>query len=285
MNKTIKKLIIPAILLLVCIAFMGTNKDKTRTKYNSIDEIISNNEYCIPSIIKTQDDLIIDNTIDNFISIHNSNMVLKIGPYADAKADPLGLYDKSETDNTYTIKNDKIKHFRYRVGYEEYQACTLINWDDETYSYGFMLGHIISEEEALRLLNINRDNIATYTENNNENTTEKIEQTTEQENTHPVVIADKYVIKLPKFNSQLIQRDFEGYTTFSMDDTVVFTFIYNLENKSLFNGQSNKEIDSSIVIYYLTENPFRVGTLAYTDYEIFLKFIKTNEAKDILIFK
>ena len=62
---------------------------------------------------------------------------------------------------------------------------------------------------------------------------------------------------------------------FSMDDKMVFVVIYDNINDHAkdFEGQGEIVSDKGVIIRYIQENPFEVGSDSYKNYEIFLKTI------------
>lgn len=143
---------------------MITNSSKVKTEeYNSIDKLLSSTdmEIELPEFIKQEKHLKIEDKLGAIIQISNENFVLKIADFVDVMADPLALYESSGIDNRYNFEseNTNIKFFRYRAEYKEYKNCTIINWSTDNTTYGLMIGDKITEEDALSLIGLSREDL------------------------------------------------------------------------------------------------------------------------------
>lgn len=143
---------------------MITNSSKVKTEeYNSIDKLLSltDMEIELPEFIKQEKHLKIEDKLGAIIQISNENFVLKIADFVDVMADPLALYESSGIDNRYNFEseNTNIKFFRYRAEYKEYKNCTIVNWSTDNTTYGLMIGDKITEEDALSLIGLSREDL------------------------------------------------------------------------------------------------------------------------------
>lgn len=278
MNKKLQaKLSIIFILLalLSCLIFLTKNQNGVIVRhngiktYNSIDELLKNSsmEIEIPDYImkNSNSETTIKSTMGQLIEIANKGFVLKITTFIDYNADPLGLYENCGIDNKYNVEsnNTLIDFVRYRVGYGQYPHCTIINWKNNNTAYGLMLADKLAEDEALKILNINKADCTEYIENEN-STVEDIE-----ENTVKYTLGDKISLELPEITSSVSNTDNGSSSLFFIDDKLILMIVYN--NIEMMNevedNQNEVIVDENIRIRYLKENPFKIESNAYNDYE------------------
>ena len=282
------KLYVLAVVLMVLLLIMfigsfnngiGLRQNNSSIKnYKSIDELMNNTslDLEIPEYIlnKCDGDVYIESIMGQFIQINKSDFVLKIALFVDNNADTLGLYDKSSVDKMYIVKDDDMSFFRYRTGHEIYNGCTLINWVKNGLAYGLMLDYIVSEDEALEILNISKEKLqpTNSKEGNNTNIIDDINLDTSS--TLNYTIGDNINIDLPKFESDLNIIDANGIAQFYINKKLIFVILYNEYdiNSGTYDGHKEIIINDDIVIKYIEENPFEKGTEAYNDYD---KFITT----------
>jgi hypothetical protein len=291
-NKRKAVIIVIATLIVICglLALIGyssgingessNNKNIKTYDSSSIDKAVSSFSFKIdiPDIVRQEQDLEIRNIMGQIIEIGDENLVFKAASFVDNNADPLGLYDEAEIQNEYNVVSDNtdITFFKFRLNYEDYENCTLINWCTNETAYGLMLGYVITEDEALNILGIDREWLTDIS-------IEEVEEEVTTENTDEYNLNNKLSIQLPEFSSEIQQIDMDGYTIFYMDKTMVFVVIYNdydIDNDA-FSGQSEYVVDNKTVIKYLSENPFDQGTNAYNDYDLFIGTID-NIAQTII---
>ena len=264
------------------------------SSYKNIQELNSNygNKLNLPKAVFSDKDLKITTSAGQFVQIVGSNYVIKFGPFVANKADPLGFYNENgepETEVQYNVKNpnSSITYLRYRLGYPEYTNCTIINWCDSDYSYGVLVGSIMSEEEILVEFGLTKSDLDEYIDTAN-TMTEPVENTTDKnEDSEPTTIEEPQAttqsklygtltnhlkLDLPDFKSELKTIELDGETIFRIEDTVVFVIVYE-DASDDFKGEAEKQLENGLVIRYKEDNPFILGSTAYNDYKLFLDTI------------
>lgn len=282
--------IIGVILLIVTLFMVFTEAFKSGSSmegsregidnYNSVRELMENSSINLdfPSFVLNQQNVEVRSFMGSLVEMGNEQFVLKAANFIDVKADPLGLYEQAATDKSFTSKGS-INYVRYRLGYPNYENCTLINWCTDTTSYGMMLPDVYDEEYIFNLLEINKDiyteqaNIDEALMDNKDNT-----QNTQDDNIKYIAIAGKYGIGLPILKSNINLYDYDGYTIAYIDKTSCFILVYNdfdINNKT-FDQHESIILDSGIVMYYKEDNPFEDNSIAYSDYSNILSAIDNN---------
>ena len=249
-----------------------TNGNKGIKYYESLDELVTKTalDIEIPSYVSDNDDLKIQSVMGQLIQIHNDTFVLKVAPFVDNNADPLGLYEKSNVDNKYKVDNGDINYFRYRSGYSVYPNSIIINWCTDSTAYGIMIEQYINEDEALGIVGLSKEDIEKYIELKEQHNIEADYRTEVYE------LDTMCSLELPKFKTDITVIDGNGIKSIYIDKKLIIVIIYNkadIENNT-YGEQSEVIIDENIVIRYLSENPFEIGTLAYNDYNNFVSTIE-----------
>lgn len=267
--------ILAAMLSLGLYFVMQGGKPKTNTfvkYYDSLEdaEKTLSFEPDIPEYVRNHDELQIRVNMGQILELGGSTFVFKAASYVDVNADPLGLYEKADTDNKYTVENSNtnIDYFRYRQGYSGYETCTIINWCTDEVAYGMLINGNKSVDETLEIIGLTKDELRDIEEEISDNTKSIT-------NTNEYNLDNKYIINLPEFKSDVTQIDNNGYTAFYFNKKLVFVVLYNdldIDTKA-FDGQSEAIIGNGIVIKYLTENPFETSDDAYYDYNNFINTI------------
>lgn len=288
-NKLSIKIYIIAFILcsMVCLLFIGSFKsgmciqsNNGIRKYNSLTDLMNKTSLNIelPNYVVQQskeEDLTIESIMGQVVQIYGSSFAFKAATFVNNNADPLGLYEKAETDSKYSVETtenenkNSIKFFRYRLGYEEYSHCTLINWCTDETAYGLMISNIITEDEAIEIIGIEKERLTEYiekTEQESESTENKVSLGNEY------TISDNFKVTLPKFNSELNMVETENSTLFYIEDKLVFVFVYG-EDDGAFNGQSERKIINGLVLKYLSDNPFNNESDGFNDYNLFIDTI------------
>lgn len=311
-NKKVgKKVYVISMVITMLIAFLaitgtmnGMSMQETNNKgiseYKSIQDLINHTSYpiCIPNFIYeyNSSELSIKDTIGQIAEIECNDFAFKASPLISYNVDVLGLYEKAEVDNMYTVSENEngIVFFRYRALYPEYEHCTIIDWCTTETTHGLLLGQELTEDEVLELFGI--DN-AKLTETSVKEILKQEGYINDGDELHVDTdisqdiiwekhdIEDKYTIQLPKFTSQLTTLNDEGAIIYYLDKTMVFVIIYNDYDidSNAFGGQSEEKLTDGLVLRYRTDNPFDKGTNSYDDYD---KFINTiSHIKETLIVK
>lgn len=292
MKKSSIKVWIIGIILIVLLLMLSTKGMKDgislNTNNNGISSLTSLSKLQksypdieIPNfILDYEGELHIENIMGQLIQITSDDFAFKVTTFVDNNADPLGLYEEAGTDNKYNVNSSEtnINFFRYRIDYEEYKNCTIINWCTEDRAYGVLIGKKLTEDGALELIDINKESL--YAEQEKQ---EEID--TESSDTETYIIGNMFSIDLPKFKSDISMLDNNGTTSFYINKKLIFVILYNDYDidSDAFSGQSELVVDNNIVIKYLSDNPFEVDTLAYNDYNTFVSTI--NNIKDSIVYQ
>lgn len=207
--------------------------------------------------------------INNSIAeIYNDGIVAKACKIIDTKYDCLGLSDKATNDNKFSISNNQITYLRIRKEYTEYPKCTIVNFSTNEMNYGFMVEDNISIGDICEILKINKKDLSEYTDES----TEVYDGAVTKYN------IDNFSIELPTFVSNVSVREFVGYSSFFIEDTPVLNFLYGKEalnsDKNIF-GQYIK-VNDKLRVDYLKENPFKMDSQAYNDFEILINTINSS---------
>lgn len=276
-------LVMATIAIISYIAFMGAMKDgitlNSGTK-DSIDNVESigelkdtvSFELNIPSYVtETTDELNIKTIAGQIVSINTTKFVFRASSFVNVKADVLGLYEKANTDETYSVNNSNIIYFKYRQGYIEYPNCTIINWCTNKTSYGLMIEDSITFDESLKIIGISRDNLSKYIDTDEEATAKEDNNITVE-----YTIDDQLSIKIPEFKGNITNMDTGGVTAFYSNDTLLFLVVYNKKDiqEGTYSEQSVVGVSDNIKIYYSPDNPCEKNSDAYSDYELMLSTIE-----------
>lgn len=283
-------IILVTITMFICIQSFNSginigsnNKPQGEAEYKSLDELYKHTSLNleIPEFVSSHKDLKIKCIMSQFVEIYCDTFALKAATFVNNNADPLGLYNESSIDNMYKIQDnkEKIKFFRFRSGYVDYPHCVLINWCTDTVAYGLMIEDSITEDDALDILNIDKNILipTNYEENNGVfDNTEIVESTEINSNTmEDYIVNDKLSLKVPKFKANFEHIVNDGITTFYIDKKIIFAIIYNEYdiNNNTLPVLKSIIIDDNIVFKYVDINVFEKGTDAYDDYESFISTI------------
>lgn len=246
--------------------FNSDNSGKGIETYSSIEEMLKDTSMKpnIPEFMYT-DKVQVQVTLNKIIEINSGNAVLKIAYFVGKNADPLGLYEHSENVEKYFFSDNEtgIPELIIRTGYSEYPGCTLVNWWDNTYTYGLMLDGEYTLDDVLTLLNIDKEYLSIG---------DNAEEDTDTVNYR---LGDKFSVELPKFGNEVTFQDLDGYTSLYFDKTLCAIFVYNdydVDNNT-FDGQKELKISDSLYLYYREDNPFNDDSEAFVDYNKFLSTI------------
>ena len=234
-------------------------------EYTDINKLVDSVTYKIdiPEYVvnySSNNEVHAENIMGQIIQIDCSEFAFKASRYLNNDADILGLYNKAETDNRYNIlENDRgIHYFRYRVGYKDYPNTTLINWNTEETAHGIMLAYIITEDEALDFIGLNKAKLTDIHSEQTNNTVIENSILTES-----YIVGDNVQIKLPKFNSNISIIDNGTYASFYIDNELLFILEYT-------------GVDSGIEAFYSIYNANNIcikymnkGHDANNDYNLF----------------
>jgi hypothetical protein len=253
----------------------GETSSKAVQDFNSIANVQNRYNLILPDFVTSytneNDDLNIEVTMNQIIEIYTDEFVVKVMPFVNNNADPLGLYesDSNTVDLMYLVKSDSnensINFVRYRTGIPSYEHCTAINYCTESMAYGILIGNIISEQEVFDLINIDKDNLEQTDKISNDGI---VESETDTDTENSIIKVNNTEISLPVTKSKIERVDLDGVTSLFIDDTMIISIVYNdydIKNNT-YGGQSEITIDTNMKIYYMSDNPFEIGTYAYNDY-------------------
>lgn len=266
-------------------------------EYRSIDELIDNTGFklSMPNFVYnyTGDIIKISSVMGQIVEIDTNDFVYKASPLVSYNADILGMYENANKDYMYTVENNKdgVVFLRYRLGYPEYEHCTLINWCTSETTHGVIIGKEMNENEILELFDIQKETLReTSTEEilaleSGNITSNKTTETTETNLQYQrYEIGNKFSIELPIFESNVSMIDSEGVCIVYLDKMMILAIIYNdydIDNNT-FDGQSELKIDNNVTIKYRDKNPFSKEHIDYNTYNLFLENI--NHIKESIIY-
>lgn len=206
----------------------------------------------------------------NFIEVYSAEKaILKISNFVDIHADPLGLYEKCESEHEYLVKGSSINYFKYRTGYKEFENCTIVNWCNAEKSYGLIVDGILTEDDIIALLEFDPDNISAYTADN-QNGQE------DQDGEHKVLNINKNLtMTIPSVNSvvNVVDRDELGYAEIYLDDVLSFVVIYDTDSDISMTGNEIKNETNGVVIKYSDGEQFEIGSEAQSSFGIIVNKI------------
>ena len=251
----------------------GTNTYKTLAdaqKHTTMD-------LTVPSGIDTSKIVEIRSVMGQILEMRSEHYILKAALFVDVNADPMGLYGESEVDSKYTVNDSNITFFRYRTGYKGYENCTILNWCNETTSLGIMLDSIVTEKDAIKLMDLDESKISKYTE-------DIISETANTEELNWIqhkINNGNISVYLPELKSTVKSADLDGYSILFLNDTRCIVVVYSdyALDTDVFGGKGKIDIDEHTRLNYLTENEFEVNTDEYEDYELILQNIDLIASK------
>lgn len=213
-------------------------------EYADIDKLVKSVSYdiVIPDYVLDYckgNEVHAENIMGQVIQIDCQEFAFKASYFMDDNADILGLYERADIDNKYSVtsNNNGIHYFRFRTGYKDYPNTTLINWNTDETTHGIMLANIITEDEALSLIGLSREDIKDYTSENIELDAE-VETTNILVNTY--VVGDGIEISLPEFDKEVSVIDNSTFASFYVDSKLLFILEYS---------GIDSEIDASYSVY------------------------------------
>jgi len=266
--------------------------------YSSIDELIQHTGFklSIPNFVYNYNGKIlnISSTMGQIVEIDTKDFVYKASPLVSYNADILGMYDHTEEDHMYTIKNnaDGIKFFRYRLNYPNYEHCTIVNWCTSKTTHGVIIGKVMNVDELLKTFNIDKESMKETSkkeiyelENSGVSPDSEDEAVTNNIKYKRYDVGNKFSIELPEFNSSVNIIDENGLFMFYLDKKLVLVIIYNdydIDTNS-FSGQSELKLADGVVMRYRSKNPFDKSHVDYSNYNNFIKTI--DYIKETIIYK
>lgn len=252
---------------------LNDKNNKAVSTYDSIAEFVSDCDLdlSIPDYVLNLDNLKYENTYNQIYSIYNDTNVLKVSAFIDVNADPLGLYEEASIDNKYEVEDSEITFFRYRYTYKDFPNCTIINWCTNEISYGLMIEKEITEDEALAIINLSRENISIL-----DGSTDNSSGTEEELSYKQYTINNSIKVLLPDVESEIIQQELDGAEAFYMNNKPMMIVVYDKEviKSEAYRSNTYKTSDKGIEIDYNSENPFEEDSSEYGDYEAFLSSIE-----------
>lgn len=276
----------------------SSNHSQDIEKYSSIDELIQHTDFklSIPNFVYNYRGKIfnISSTMGQIVEMDTNNFVYKASPLVSYNADILGLYEHTDNDHMYTIKNnaDDIKFFRYRLNYPNYEHCTIVNWCTSKTTQGIIIGKVMNPEEIIKTFNIDKESMKETSqkeiyelENSVVSSDIKGEKVTNNLIYKRYNVGNKFSIELPEFNSSVNVIDEDGLFMFYLDKKLVLVIIYNdydIDTNS-FSGQSELKLADGVVMRYRSKNPFDKSHVDYVNYNNFIKTI--DYIKGTIIYK
>ncbi len=211
--------------------------------------------------------------------VYSESFVLKISTLVDYKADILGLYESCETDEGYYVGgSNALKYFRYRKGYPEYEHCTIINWCDESMTYGIMLADVYDIDAVLDIFGIKKENLIpveneTSSKDENEETDENVFKYT----------GEKFDIELVKLSADYNIQEIGSVAYIRYNEQTFGIIVCSIEDFNNFYDQENTEaiqFENNCYLLYRKLNSFDENSQDYNDYN---KFINTINGISISI--
>lgn len=253
---------------------VNTNKDGVTT-YKSLADAQKVLDIELPETLDVSDIKEVRSIMGRLTEILSGDYVLKISPFVNVNADPLGLYEKPEVRELYNIKGSDITFIKYRTGYPGYENCTLFNWCTSSTSYGMMHNETLSLDECLDFIGVDKDKLSVYTEENQSDAEELREQSTIDWEFYSFGMNEELSIELPKLESEIETLNFDGYTIFFLNKTRFMVVLYNdyVIDQDLFKGQGDIKVNDSLSLRYLIQNEFQQETQEYNDYNVILNNI------------
>ena len=196
------------------------NIDSIKELHNSVSFELSIPEY----VTNCKEELEIEVVAGQVATVYSTKFVMKASLFVDVKADILGLYEESEVEENFIVKDSDIVYFKYRQGYVEYPNCTIINWCTNETSYGLMIEDNLILDEALDIIGISSEQLYDV-----ETNAEIDEITQENEGFTEYIIEDKYIIKLPQFKGEVTHIEMDNVSAFFAGDCLLFLVVYNEE--------------------------------------------------------
>lgn len=277
-NDTIKTIlkyvVLPLVLIVVAIVLFDnikivTNKSNEK-RYGSIEEFLDNTniEVNIPEGIYNCTDSEVIYSNGPFIQIGCEHFVLKISTFVNYNADTLDLYNYvSSVDNKYMVSNSDKKFVRYRIGCETLENCTVINWVDKDLAYGAILDGIKTEEEIMNLLGVDIENLSIFTEEQTEETVEKIYNETVQ-----IKIEDRYALTLPATKVEVVSVEASNGVIFYINNEKVFMILDGTDGAT--GAVENINLRHGYILEYVKQNPFIEGTDEFVSFDKIISNIK-----------
>ena len=261
--------------------FTGQGMNKNVKTYESMSKLIGSYSLKLNIPDKFVNTPIVEakKLLGSTAEVYSESFVLKISTLVDYKADILGLYENSETDERYYVGgSNAFKFFRYRKGYPEYEHCTIINWCDEGMTYGIMLADIYDIDAVLDIFGIKKENLIpveneTSSEDKNEKTDENVFKYT----------GEKFDIELVKLSADYNIQEIGSVAYIRYNEQTFGIIVCSIEDFNNFYDQETTEavqLENNCYILYRKLNSFDTNSQDYNDYN---KFINTINGISISI--
>lgn len=208
---------------------------------------------------------------NQIVTISGETFAFKASPLVDVDADVLGLYEDSDIDYKYTVKDSDIVYYRYRQQYKEYPSCTILNWVSNDVMYGLMVEKDISETIAEIMLGIDGKTLEVYS--NVASGSENVDFSDNEYNFE--LVRGTISMSLPSFSGKIKVDDFDSYAVVYSGDTMLF--MVSFEGTDVVEDATvnieDIHIREGVDILYYGENMYDHDTDAYNDYDIMLSTI------------
>lgn len=160
---------------------LGSSSSENQIKeFDSIEKASNTLAFSInvPEDVKNQPNIKIETVSNQMLQVYNDKFIFKAAAFVDYSADPLGLYETAGIDNKYYVDYDSTGYefFRYRNGYPDYPNSKILNWVYDGTAYGILVESKMTEDDALEMLGLTRDDLTKIAE---DNSTTSSDETTE----------------------------------------------------------------------------------------------------------
>lgn len=236
---------------LLFVIFASRHSHNNNTEYYKSYEEAKNNlgyEIEIPEWFISKDNVEYSVFYNQFLTAYNNEFVIKTQLYQGGFVDALGLYDDAETEENYSVVNNKygIKNLKIRTGYPNYENTVLYNWNTDTVNYGLMVDNIISQNDILEALDISYNELTKVEDYNNKNTVSSNELTYRTYRFNKGHLS----LQLPQLCDDVEFEDMgssvigfiDGYSAFIIDYKQVSDAIYNDNNTIVLDLGNNVRI-------------------------------------------
>lgn len=244
--------------------------------------------FLVPTVISEEENLEMHNYSGSMVEIKavESGIIFRAAPFISNDADVSGDYREYETDNIYHNEIGEITRFR-----EDTEYGTIVNITTNSIAYSISFDKAISEDEAYRILGIEKNNLipgnvteeeSNQTENiskDNTGNTENTESNTSDDVTFSIFENSESNMKfmLPNVESKITDVYSNNTLTLLLQDKLLFAIEYypNGYDTSSFVNQELITLDDTHILRYIVNNDFEESTQEYNDYEAMMQNIET----------
>ena len=273
-KTVLKYVILPLVIIVIAIILFDNirivNNNSNEKRYKSIEDFLDSTsiEINIPDGIYNCSDSEVIYSSGPFIQIGCEHFVLKISAFVNYNADTLGLYNyTSSIDNKYIVNNSDKKFVRYRIGCETLENCTVVNWVDKDLAYGAILDGVRTEEEVMKLLNINTENLSEFIEKQSEESLEA-----DYEETVQIKLENRYIITLPVTIVPVTSVEVSNGVIFYINNEKVFMILDSSDEAE--ETVDNIKLKHGYILKYNKQNPFSDGSDEFASFNMIIDNIE-----------